>query len=439
MASNETHTALGALDENAGVPQRTAASANVLRYARDGDPPLRAPALTGACPKFSESGRLTPAPLMPLRRFLNFLRLLFLGVCIAAIGARVVWTEYPDQVQRADDWIVRNVGHKVRRELTRATKAEKAGDPEAALRHYLKVVEDTEGTKRGDRLEEVRAPSLIALRDHHYGEGRLEEALAWADKLHELDERNLANELSRAKLLGALGKTDESIALFAWLNDLTQGISQYETAYFNQLVQSERGPEAVELLVRMQSASGLELPLKGWEMRYRLPESPKTNVTGFDLEGEEAGGGITARGGVALGVPADAIQEVRIDAPRGASLLAKQVRLIVSLSDGQEATLGLKDVTRLNQLVEVDGGIRGNAKSDPFMVMALPEISGDVDITEITLELDLAPVFPQHINDFLESDLGARSLQEVAADYEAGGGTDADRARLLELQEILNG
>ena len=375
---------------------------------------------------------------MPLRRFLNLLRVLFLGVCIVAIGARVVWTKYPEQVQEVDDWIVRTSEHDVRRELNRAKKAQTAGDPEKAIGHFLNVVDATEGIKRGDRLEVVRTPSLIALRDHHYGEGRLEEALAWADKLHELDERNLANELARAKLFGSLGKVDESIALLAWLNDLTQGKSQYELAHFDQLVSAARGKEAVEVLVGMKAASGIELPLKGWEIRYRLTETPWSKVVGFDL-GLDLGDEDVSQGGIALGVPADTLREIRIDAPRGASLLAKQVRVVLALSDGKEFILGLSDITRLNQLEEVDGGLRGSAKSDPFMVMTVPELASDVDITDVTLELHMVPVLPPRISDFLESELGARSLEEVAADYGAGGGTPADRARLQELKDILNG
>ncbi len=371
---------------------------------------------------------------MPLRRLLNVLRVIFLGVFIAAIGARVAWTKYPEHVDKLDEWIVEASQHEARRELQSARKAQEDGEPEVAVEHLLNVAEVTEGIKRGDRLESVRAPSLMALRDHYHRTGDLEKALEWANQLHELDERNLPNELARARLMGALQMPEESLALLAWLNDLTQGQDEYGLAYFDQLVRAEQGKEAVELLLQMEKAHGLTRPMKAWEIRYRQTGTPNPAALTFDLKGEKS-----VRGGVEVEVAADSLTDVRIDAPRGASIFLQDPTLVLSLNDGSEVKLGLEDITRLNHLNEADGGLLCRSQQDPFMVWSAPELPAGAVITGAVFQAGLRPILPERLYEFLSSDLGTQSLQEVAAEHQAGAGTDIEHARLLKLQELLRG
>lgn len=397
---------------------------------------------------------------MSLRRTLNLLRIFFLGLCIAAIGARVAWTKYPDQVDRVDNWIVRTAEHRVRRELNRARTAKEAGKNEVALEHLLNVAESTDEIKHGDRLEGLREMALTYLRDEYRRLGQLEESMRWADELHELNERNTMNELARAKLLGELGQfeepvvqvepieydeygkilnpppptmTEKSIALFARLDDLTEGRAVVELPYLEQLVRAEQGTDALELLLRMKEGSGLDLPLDGWELRYRVPGTAWSDAVFIDLDGE----GVPS-GSVALEVPAEGFREVRLDVPRGASVIGKRPMLELSLSDGASVTVHLGNLQRLNQLEAIEEGFRGVSMSDPYLVFDVPELAGDVTVTGATLQLELLPVMPERVRSFLESDLGAAALKELESRYQAEGASASSLARLQKLKDVLH-
>ncbi|MEM8711406.1 MAG: hypothetical protein AAGG01_10675 [Planctomycetota bacterium] len=390
---------------------------------------------------------------MPIRRILNALRLFFLAVCVAAVGARVAWTRFPEQVERVDNWVVKTSEHRDRRELSRAAKAKEENLPDAAREHLLNVAEMTEGVKHGDRLEGLRQQALGYLRDAAAGSGDDEEALKWANELHRLSDLNTPNELARAKLLARLGMYDESIALFERLVDLGQGRADYNLPYFKALVAAGRGADALQVLLMMEEGSGLEPPLGGWEFRSRVPGTPWSDAVFMDLATSE--GSVTLGGEVAAGIAAESVTELRLDLPRGASVLGRGLMLTLVLSDGSAVTLKQDAVQRLNQLagLEDGDGFRALAMSDPYIVLNVPELPEGEQVMAYRLEISLVPVLPDEVAAFLESDAGAAAIAEVEQrlaapspprlrSMELPWQTDPlvrERARLDVLKEAIRG
>jgi tetratricopeptide (TPR) repeat protein len=371
---------------------------------------------------------------MPFSRFLNVLRVLFLGVCIVAVGARVAWTYHPEKVDELDQWIIKKSQQAVRSQLELAKESLAAGDTDAATAHLEKVAEGTADTKRGDRLEEVRTDALTALRDVSYREGNVEEALEWANQLHMLDERILPNELARAKLFGALGMLEESKSVFELLDDVTQGNGVYQLAYFDQLIQASQGKEALELLFRMSSGNGLARPLSDWKMLYRSANAPWSKAKFFDLAGD-----VSVSGAIELDAPVDSLLGVRLDPPANTTFVVEDPKLVFLLEDGTDFTLELSDVGRARHMEKMPTGWRGTAKAAPNYVINKPQVPGESQIVGIRFAAEVQPALSEAVKEFLESDLGARAMEEMAADHQAGGGTDQTRAQLLALREVLRG
>lgn len=371
---------------------------------------------------------------MPFRRFLNVLRVLFLGVCIVAVGARVAWTYHPEKVDELDQWIIKKSQQEVRSQLALARESLAAGDIDAATAHLEEVAEGTANTKRGDRLEKVRTDALTALRDVSYREGKIEEALEWANQLRKLDERILPNELARAKLFGALGMLDESKSVFEWLDDVTQGNGVYQLAYFDQLIQASQGQEALELLLRMSSGNGLARPLSDWKMRYRPADGAWSKPMPFDLAGDES-----VSGAVQLDAPADSLLGVRLDPPMSTAFVVEDPKLVFLLEDGTDFTLELADVGRVQNMEKLPTGWRGTAKAAPNYVINKPQIPGERQIIGLGFAAEVQPALSEVVKEFLKSDLGVRAMEEMAADHQAGGGTERTRTQLLALREVLRG
>lgn len=376
---------------------------------------------------------------MPIRRFLNVLRVVFLMVFVVAIGARVVWAKYPKLVDDADAWVVATHGHEARRFVRRGLKAKAAGESEAMVAHFTSAAEATSDVKNGDRLEVTRRTALSHLRDACSTASKPQDALEWSQELHKLDERDTKNELARAKLLLQLGNEEEGLALLARLADLGQGSAELETPYFEALLRGGFGTRALARILESKGPGVLDLPLDNWEVRSQGPGKGWSANTRYSMA--PAAPGADAKGSLygatyAIETPAGGLTALRFDLPRAARVRVADPVFVLSLSNGTERSFSLADISRFRQLKEVDGGFIAHSENDPFFVIPVPDLDPDLTVKSVSVSAQLHRMLPEQIQSFLASPEGRRALSELDQQAPSRGTV---RDRIEQLKELLHG
>lgn len=152
---------------------------------------------------------------MTSRKILNLLRSLFLGLSLACAATAAVWHYYPDLVQRVDESFVASHVESATSGLSEAQYLQRKGDRDEALAAYEGLARRLRDSKPGDRRFRTRKKAIEGAAQLLIEGGETQPALEWCDELHEIDPRDMVNNLRRVRLLRLSGRADDGRTLLA--------------------------------------------------------------------------------------------------------------------------------------------------------------------------------------------------------------------------------
>lgn len=366
---------------------------------------------------------------MTSRKILNLLRSLFLGLSLVCAATAAVWHYYPDLVQRVDESLVSSHVESVTSDLHRAQHLQREGEREEALSAYEGLARRLRDSKPGDRRFPTRKNAIEGAANLLIEASETPRALEWCDELHEIDPRDMVNNLRRVRLLQLSDRADEGRTLLAEITRVAKGDRRIQADLVSTLLDYREAETALHVILGF-SRKGLAA-LGGERWQIFLPSAETTWAAQPALEVAEQTEGRGVRISCRPPQPMTALPRVRLDLPTGATVRVDEVTVRARRAGGAEATFTAPAETRTNQLIKGDRGWLCEGAADAFFILAT-EIEADAaPIEELVFEVDMRAHVPT---------AAADALREW--DWEAGRPAlieEYGAERVMQLEEIIRG
>lgn len=306
---------------------------------------------------------------MTVRKILQKIRVVFLGVSLAAVGAAYVWDQQPEFVERVDGWFMRRYTHDAYSDLKRA-EDHVAGDRSSdAIRVLDILVPSLRHVGRIHRLEPARKRALALLSDLLAERGDVDRSLEFADELHELDDRDLLNAVRRTDLLHRLGRDDESFAAIEAAARVGLRNPMVANAYLVSLARFESPDAAVLTILRHADQLLPRPPASGWESMILPLTGPMIKL--------RISSTLDASGRMQWVVPVTpepvVAKRIRLDLPTTTMIRLDNLSIILRTTGDHEHVLDLANLRRSPRIEREGDSLVYRGGNDPFLVLDVPE------------------------------------------------------------------
>lgn len=366
---------------------------------------------------------------MTSRKILNLLRSLFLGLSLACAATAAVWHYYPDLVQRVDESFVASHVESATSGLSEAQYLQRKGERDEALAAYEGLARRLRDSKPGDRRFRTRKKAIEGAAQLLIEGGETQPALEWCDELHEIDPRDMVNNLRRVRLLRLSGRADDGRTLLAEITRVAKGDRRIQAELVTTLL--DYGEAEIALHVMLGHPQQGLAALGGDRWQVFLPSAETTWTAQPTMEVVEQTEGQGVRITCPLAEPLAALPRVRLDLPTGATVRLGEVTLRARRAGGAEATFTAPADARANQLIRSDRGWLCEGAADAYLVLETEMEADAAPIEELVFEVEMTTHVPT---------AAADALREW--DWEAGRGALIEEygvERVTQLEEVIRG